>query len=175
MSAALRRFKERCEGHRLTAWRESAADLRPRIGVDFRVNGWSRGALQAYQDQWASLPRREGVNWDWEDAFRQCRDPDSLEVTVWVEDQLCGIGLGTVSNNAIFMRYMEARPDAANPLVGQICLIIMDVAARYGQLMGRTEIRCEPLNDMVAGYFKDTFGFRLVTPRKGVEYYALEI
>jgi hypothetical protein len=70
---------------------------------------------------------------------------------------------------------MEARPDAENPLSGKISLIVMDVAARYGQLMGRSEIRCEPLNEDVAAYYRDTLGFRLVTPRKGVEYYAREI
>jgi hypothetical protein len=141
--------------------------------VEFRVNGWNRSAVEAAA-AWRGKDRR-GADWDWETVFQEFRAPDRLEVTIWgAEGQLCGIALCTLSDKFILIRFMEATPLAGNPLKGKISLVIMDVAARYAQLMGRTEMRLQPLNEGVAAYYLG-LGFRLVSVRKQTPYYVREI
>lgn len=170
-TAEVRRWRNRCDEARLASWRDTANELRPHIEVPFRVNGWSRGAAEAYRNQWLTRERR--VDWDWEEIFSRFRDPGALHVTIWGEgDQLCGIGVATMSKTTLFQHYLEARPGDDNSLGSQIALIFNDVVDRYGQKMGRSETRCCPLNDEVAAHFRDNLGFNLVTPRKGAPYYV---
>jgi hypothetical protein len=80
-----------------------------------------------------------------------------------------------MSKTALFIRYLEAKSGPENPFEGQIGLIFNDVVDRYGQLMGRSETRCCPLNDGVAAHYRDNLGFKLVTPPKDGPYYAREL
>jgi hypothetical protein len=174
MSSEVRRVKARCTEAKLAAWRDGALELRPHLSVPIKVNGWTRSAVDAYRAQWHGAGK--GLGWDWEEIFRRFRDLDMLDVTVWTEaDLLCGIGVATLSNSAVVLRFLEARLPEDNPLKGEIALIIMDVAARYGQRMGRSEMRCYPLNQKVADYYRYNLGFNLVTPHKEEPYYVREL
>src|SRR4051812_35416109 len=105
MSSEIRKFKARCDGAKLAAWRESALELRPVLSVPIRVNGWTRTASEAYRSSWKGA--RAGVGWDWEEIFRNFREPDTIDVTVWTEtDLLCGIGVATLSKRAVFVRFL---------------------------------------------------------------------
>jgi hypothetical protein len=147
----------------------TTAALVPEFGIVFRLTGWSRAVQAAYQVQWVS------PEFDWQEIFRRFGDPDRLDLAMWAEDRLCGLGLATTTQTALKLLFLEgdSRPDC--PLRGLRIPIFLDVAANYARDRGKTELRVWPLTDNLAGLYRDAYGFSLVTSGPGGPYWVRRI
>jgi len=174
-SAELSRAKTRYAGMRDAAYLAAAKTLVPVIGVDFRVSGWTRRAYEAYVDQWTNVARPKSGDWDWPEIFRVHRDPDRLDLVIWSpNDRLSGLSLGTLSNSALNLRFLEGDPRSDCPLKGKRILIVLECAANYAQARGRSELRVQPLNEDLETLYRDGYGFTIET-QKGVGHYYKKV
>jgi hypothetical protein len=166
----LHRHKVQCAKDRDSAREKTVARLRPRIGVDFRLSGWNNQANRAFTDQW--LPAHCSTGWDWPEVFRRHNDADRLDAVIWgPQDRLCGLALGTLTAEALEIRFLEGDPRADCPLTGRRALIILECAACYVQARGRSEIRVRPANERLEALYVQIYGFSLATEGQGRAYY----
>jgi hypothetical protein len=113
----LARAKQRYASDAFDAYRITAENLIPHLGVDFHMTAWSRRAQEAFRDQWLSTGASNGCVFDWEQIFHRYREPDQLEMAIWApDDRLCGLGLATTTSKAIKLEFIEGDPRADCPL-----------------------------------------------------------
>ncbi len=132
MSREFARAKQRYTASAVQARQIAAANLKSVIGIDFHLSDWNRRTQEAYRNQWHN---RETTNdrFDWEQIFQRYRQPDQLEMSVWVSsDRLSGLGLATTTSRAIKVEFIEGDPRADCPLKGKRALIMLEAAACYG-------------------------------------------
>jgi hypothetical protein len=170
LSMQLQRAKARYELARNEAYRLTEADLRPVIGISFSVSDWAARSANAYAGQWSS-DRHPDASWNWPEIFRKYSDPDRLPIVIWVDSRLCCLALGITTGEAIILKFLEREFSATCPLVGRCALIALDVAARYAQARGRSELRVFPVNSSLETLYRDIYRFTLMTPDKTEPYY----
>jgi hypothetical protein len=73
------------------------------------------------------------------------------------------------------MRFIEGDPRPDCPLKGWRALIVLEAAAFYAQARGKTELRLKEVNSSLESLYRDTYGFRLETPRKQEPYWTKEV
>jgi hypothetical protein len=160
LSAANARF----ETNRLDARRKAALTLVPVLGVEFHAAGWSGKAKEAYEQQWCAVKRHAtAACWDWIEVFRRHKDPDRFDLAIWAGDRLSALALGTTTQQAVVIKFVEGDPRPDCPLVGRRLLIVLECMANYAQGRGKSELRMEPANSDLATLYRDTFGFSLET------------
>lgn len=169
----LQAHKMRCAISRDDARRQAALNLIPHIGVEFDLSGSTNKAREVYADTWGREERRTG--WDWPEIFRRYDEHDRLDLAMWVGNRLCGLALGTLSNQALTIRFLEGGPDPSCPLVGRRALIALEAAQCYAQIQGRSELRVEPIHEKLETLYRDIFGFALETVKGRRAYYRREI
>ena len=167
-TSELRRAKARYLEARSKAYNH-AAKLRGVVGVDFRVGEWSRSVEEAYKGQWLGVRHDDG-GFDWPRIFDRHRDPSRLDIVIRVDERICGIGIGTVSGDSVFLRFLEGDPRTDCPLKGRRILIALETAAAYAQALGRRQLRLEPVNAALESLYVDVYGFSMVRPKKGNPY-----
>lgn len=165
--------KQQCGIDRDAARRQAALTLTPHIGVEFHLSGWTNKAREAFATTWGTKGR--AVEWDWPQIFRTYDDHTRLDLAMWVGDNLCGLALGILTNQAIVVKFLEGNPRSDCPLLGRRALIALETAQCYAQLRGRTELRVQPTNERLETLYCDIFGFALETPRGAQAYYRKEI
>jgi hypothetical protein len=162
------RTKARYETDRYNARTQAVANLQAHL-PEFNLSGWGARAREAYLDQWFGTPQ---CRWNWEDIFRRHSDPDRLDIAIWGENgRLCGLAIGTTTSEALEIRFVEGDPRIDCPLKGRRILIVLESAACYAQVRGRTELRVRPKNEHLENLYRQTYGFVLETTRSGGRYY----
>jgi len=136
-------------------------NLRPHIGVNFRVSEITRKALEACDAQWGAS------TWDWHALHQAYRDVDAFKFAIWVDETLCGLAIATTTGQSVVLRFVEGSPDVNCPLKGRRILIALEAAANYGQRRGKRDLKLEPLNEHLINLYETTYGFEVVRPRKG--------
>jgi hypothetical protein len=155
---------------RNTAFKVAMRDLAAN-GVHAELRSIDAAAV-AHAAQWKD--RR--VAWPWHTLAAGWRrnHPNRFEVAVWRDDVLCGLMLGRPAPAAAHfsLHFLEANPDDANPLRGNVTLVTLAAARRYAITLGKTEFRLvDPLPAVVPFYCSPRLGFELVTPAQGEPYY----
>ena len=166
--------RARYEKAREDARRQAALNLQGQIGVDFYLSGWTRKALEAYLDQWPSQ-RHPNAGWAWIEIFQRFRDIDRLDLVLWAGDRLAGLAIGTTTNVALRLDFIEGDFREDCPLTGRRVLIFLEAAACYCQATGLTEIRVQPVNDAIEALYCEVYGFELVTPVNETRYYRKKV
>lgn len=154
--------------------REAGATLEPELrlslNLDVRLTDITPDALQralSWGDCYTSLGREHHrPGWDWEKALRKFRRrPRRVELAIWIEDELCGLALGRISDRCVVatIHFIEANP-LNHPLTGKL----VPVATRYLEVLatslGAQEISIEqPVPDLIE-YYK-SIGFRHTTSK----------
>lgn len=167
----LHRHKARCEADRHAARTQAVKNLQVHL-PSFNLTGWTQKAREAYQDQWL---KENNCHWDWDEVFRRHNDPDRLDVAVWASSRLCALALGTLTGEALEVRFVEADPRPDCPLKGRRILIVLESAACYAQARGRHELRVRPKNSELETLYRQTYGFVVETTRGGDRYLRKEV
>jgi hypothetical protein len=165
LSRELARAKKRYASAALTAHREAALILQPVFHVPILLSGWSRKAEEAYTDQWPSK-RHPDASWDWHKIFWRHKDPDRFPIVIWgPDDRLCGLSLALTKGQAIEVRFLEGDFRPGCPLKGRRIAIALEAATRYGQGLGKTEIRVQPVNASLEDIYIRYYGFTKELPK----------
>lgn len=134
-------------GHK--ARQATIAGLTPHIG-DFTLTEWSNRVFEAV---WS-----DPFFGDWRRIDRKFRDPDRLDVAVWVDRRLVGMGLILSDGDCIILEFVEGDPAPNCPLQGSITLILLDVATNYAQIRGKHKLHVQPMNSGLIDHY-EKFGF----------------
>jgi hypothetical protein len=161
----LARAKARYRKAADNARRQTVRNLSAVLGEGFTIGGWGSRAWEAYRDQWS------GGGWDWEKIFGQYDEPGRLEIVLWTGDRLCGLGLATITNQAVVVEFIQGNPVSDCPFLGSRALICLEAAACYAQAIGRAELRLYPKNEELEALFRDTYGFTIEKPPNARAYY----
>lgn len=104
--------------------------------------------------------------WDWAEIRRVYASPKVLEFAIWCEETLCAVGLVTVSDGSVTLKYVEGRPDRC-PLEGSRVPIALELASCYAQACGRTVLRIEPIRPTLIERCQTDWGFKPDSSAKG--------
>ncbi len=166
----LARTKAHYEKNRGEAMLGAARALQA-LGLDVRISNCSRRTIEAIGSDWGDQ-RRPELSWNWEAILHRYKDLKSLDLAVWTpDDRLVMVAIATVSGAALHLRYVEGDPRADCDFKGKRVLMALEVATRYAQLNGLTELRINPVNDALAALYETVYGFALVTPRGEASYW----
>lgn len=117
----------------ITAWKAT-------LGVDLAVWDWGPMASSAYRQGWAGRSATS-EHWDWEEIQNRYRDYDRLPLAVFGPGgDLWIAGLALITRQSVHFRFLEGTPDHACPIRTKRAFIAFDIAARYGQALGKTEL-----------------------------------
>ncbi len=166
----LERAKARYAEQREAAFRVAAQSLVPYIGVQFHITGWTNKARDELRS-WEAAGRHADGRFPWPEIFQRYRDPDRLDMAIWVGDRLAALALGTCTGPSVLLRYLEGDPRTDCPLVGRRILIALEAAANYAQARGRRELRVQPVNERLSNLYVQVYGFTLENPHKQDAYY----
>lgn len=151
--------------------RAATAAFTPYAPVPFSISDWSRAVEEAYRLQWCSVARHPDGGWDWPEIKRRFHAPSDQILAIRCGERLSALGLITASKTTVKLAFLEGDPRRECPLKGLRAMIALEVAAMFGQRMGRAEIRLDPVNpDLKELYCGPDYGFEEVSPRKGEPY-----
>jgi hypothetical protein len=123
--------------------------------------------LREWRCSWPPRGDRYG-GWDWEAIARPLlRRPSALPLALYADDRLVGLAAGRCSRRrasgtrrTLSIAYIEADPDRAHPLRGQVGLLVTTAASTYGAALGVGRLRLlDPLPGVWPLYRK--LGFSL--------------
>ena len=135
------------------------ATLQPLIG-EFNVTEWSKRAFDAI---WNS------PTFPWDRIGRNHRDPDRLEIAIWVGRRLVGMALALSNGDEVILEFLEGDPATDCPLKGFRTLIALDVAANYAQARGKHRLLVQPMNSGLRNHYTK-LGFSPFPPSTGSPY-----
>lgn len=133
--------------------------LQPMFG-EFNVTEWSRRAFDAV---W------ESPSFPWNKISRSHRDPDRLEIAIWVGKRLVGMALALTNGDEVTLEFLEGDPAPDCPLKGSRTLIALDVATNYAQARGKHTLLVQPMNSGLRSHYTK-LGFSPFPPNTGSPY-----
>ena len=92
----------------------------------------------------------------------KAREPQSLDIAIWFEDQLCGLCFANPNNSRRRLRIvrLEGRPGGTHPLKNRIGMLALIVIERYAQFIGCHVLEIqEPLSGAIPVYQELGFNF----------------
>jgi len=128
-------------------------------------------ACRAWNDEWAPTedrPHQDG-GWDWPAIHGQTQYKKAkFCIALWHgKTTLSGLTLVSVARRAVRIEIVEGNPRSNHPLKGSVLPILLDTVARFGQQLGRAELRLmNPVKGMVRVYC-EVYNFELVALPKG--------
>jgi hypothetical protein len=138
--------------------------LRSEFG-EFRLTDWSSLTL--------------GVMWpdgfNWRNIDHEHRDPDRLELALWVSNRLIAMAICETDGDAVVIRVVEADPDRACPLKRRRALIAIDAAANYAQGRGRRYVKLQPASRDLVKQYVQVCGFQPPKMETGSPYYWKQV
>lgn len=171
VNSEFKRIQDRNNQYRTDAVGASIKEMEAVAPADFEVHNWSRSIEEMYRKQWEAVERHPDGGWDWpamRDAYR--RDGDSQIIAIKSGDRLAALALITVHHSCVKVAYLEGDPREDCPLREFRTALALDIAARYGQKLGKKELRLEPVNSKVRDLYVEGYLFEEVAPAKGEPY-----
>jgi hypothetical protein len=163
---------ERAKARDDQAWTDaalqSAQNLRGIIRQPYSVAMWSRATRQAFEDQWCPVPRQ--TMWDWTEIGSKYTPPKERVVALRSGDRLTALSAIVARRAWVRVHFLEGDPRDDCPMRGLRAIVMLDLAATYGQRLGCEEIHIEPVNDTLKSLYCGTFGFEEVLNKGRVDY-----
>lgn len=134
---------------------ESQAAFGERLQKPITIRLMNRDGATKWNENWSSERTPPEGGWDWAEISDASKSkPDEFCVAIWHEDTtLCGVFHLLVRGNTVQVLAVEGNPDENHPLKGSVSAIGIDVAERFGQLLGRAEIwLVEPAESLLELY-----------------------
>lgn len=153
----------RAKARAIDAWTESVqrsyANMRPFMKVIYSFKIWSNSVRKDYEDQWLKEPRHNDAGWDWVAISEHHKEIKDVTVALYVEGALCALALFRASKSRVLVRFLEGDPRPDCHIKGSRALLMLDLAATYGQRLGRSELHLQPVNEDLAEHYRSRFGF----------------
>jgi hypothetical protein len=97
-------------------------------------------------------------------------------LSVWVgDDRLAALALICAKGDCVSLEFVEGDPRLDCPLKGLRLIAVLDVATRYGQLLGKPCLRVMPANPALIALYERGYGFRPVQRFNEAPYWVREI
>ena len=162
---------QRYRGYGDLAMQKSQRDLTHQLNIDYKITRWNSSVIDTIEMTWG-----EDRVFDWRDIYNSCKsEPTALGLAIWSQEELCAVGVMTLTQGTTWVRFVERNRNGSNALKGKVLLILLDAATNYCQASGRRLVKLEPLNDRLVEYYVTSLGFELVDPPKGSRYCVLEV
>ena len=152
MSAEIHRVRARYAASADAACRQSSIDALAEFGEEITVTVLGARAKEAM----AAWPGER--EWNWDDILRAYRGPKMLAFAIWHGENLCAVGLVTVGEGSVTLKYVEGALPAC-PLTGVRTEIALQVAACYAAACGRATLRIEPIRPTLMDRCQTEWGF----------------
>jgi hypothetical protein len=108
-----------------------------------------------WEESWSSQRTPPEGGWDWPLISEASKSKaDEFCIAIWHDTTiLCGVFHLLVRGNSIQLLAVEGNPDENHPLKGSVSAIGVDVAERFADLLGRSEIwLVEPVDGLLDLY-----------------------
>lgn len=153
----------RAKARAVDAWAEavqhSYKNMRPHLQEQYSFRQYSNSVKQDYIDQWVAEERHQDAGWDWIEVARRHRDVKDVVAALYVEDRLSALALFRASKSRVLVRFLEGDPRPDCHMKGSRALLMLDLAATYGQRLGVRELHLQPVNEGLAELYRSKFGF----------------
>lgn len=157
--------------HRRAAYNSAIADWKKILGIDLAMWDWGPMASASYHAKWTNRSETS-QHWDWDAIHARHTDYDRLPLAVFGPNgDLWIAGLALMTSQAVHFRFLEGTPDPACPIASKRAFIALDVAARYGQALGKTELLIQPANPALEAFYQDRLKFTHVPSIQGGTFY----
>ena len=144
---------------RRVAYNGAIADWKRRLGIDLTMWDWGRMASDSCHQTWTNRSKTSN-HWDWDEIHARHTDYDRLPLAVFGPNgDLWIAGLALMTSQAVHFRFLEGTPDPACPIASNRAFIALDVAARYGQALGKTELLIQPANPALEAFYRERLKF----------------
>lgn len=137
----------------------SYKNMMPHIKAKYTFRLWSRSVEEDFISQWVNEDRHSDGGWDWAEIARRHREVKDKVVALYVNERLSALSLIKMSSSRVLVRFLEGDPRPDCHIKGSRALLMLDLAATYGQRLGRKEIHLQPLNGDLAELYRSKFGF----------------
>lgn len=160
MGSELARAKARAADAWTEAVQQSYKNVSGHIGHDYTFMTWSRSVEEQYINQWGKESRHLDAGWDWIEIVRRNRGFKDRTVALYCcGDRLSALSHFRVSKSRVLVGFLEGDPRPDCHIKGRRALLMLDLAATYGQRMGRSELHLQPVNEELAELYRSVYGF----------------
>ncbi|WP_152455698.1 hypothetical protein [Roseivivax sp. THAF40] len=159
MGSEVAKAKKRAESAFSEAVQQSYHNMAGVIPVDYTFRLWSRSIFEIYVEQWLTQLRSADAGWDWLDVSRRHKENKDVVVALFSRNRLSALCLIRASRARVLVRLLEGDPRPDCHMKGSRALLLLDLAATYGQRLGCGELHLQPVNDALAELYKTRFGF----------------
>lgn len=144
-------------------------EIKQLIGIDIRLSDITTEAIKQallWRKSYVGPLASHKPGWDWsKELLKFRRRPRRLELAIWVDNSLCGLVIGRVSDRRVVasIHLIEGNP-AANPLAKNILTIATVWLNAFATLLSCKQTSIErPIKDLVSHYID--LGYSDVTSR----------
>lgn len=162
-------LKQKYVSNTFDARQRTVSALSPYEAIHFALTEWSGRTWEAMSSQWGAF------FYDWREISRRHRDPDRLELALWTGETLLAVGLALTNDRAVHVKFIEGHPNPTCPLKGGRLEILLDAAANYALVRGKTEIHLEPKNDDLIDLYESVYDFERVNRKGGAPYWCRKV
>lgn len=163
---------------RRDAFRLAEADAHSSIPpIAVRIGEVDQAAIRTWRCTWKGIHPSGYGGFEWDRLwFRYCRSSRSFSAGLWHDEILCGLAIGTIpaGRTRLTLRYMEAKPNPPNPLLGHVMRMVAAAAEYYSRGLALPLLEVEnPAPGLVGRYRAQ--GFVLAYSRAGARYLGKQL
>lgn len=141
---------DRYRHHGDLAMAETTKNLASALGVSFTIRRWTSDDCLTAQRSWANAE-----SFDWYRIYANYRpEPSALGCALERDGELVALFVMDLSPGAVRLKFVE-RNTGTNTLKGMVTIAALDVATNYCQCTGRSRIRLQPKNDILAQFYEN--------------------
>lgn len=148
-------------------------------GPELRILDIDGSTLEAWRSTWGGVHPSGAGKWPWPGLVERLPHRAAvLPVAIWYGTDLCGLAVGQASRrrangsrHTVTLTHIERRPEPPPvPLRGNLVLIAVEVAVRYGRGIGARRLRLRNPDRNLLGFYQ-RHGFDVVW-KNGVPVYC---
>ncbi len=159
MGSEVRQAKARADNAWVDAVQTSYQNAEGHVPFDYTFREWSHSVEEMFTDQWLNDTGHRSYGWDWREISRQHRGFKNRTVALVSSERLSALSQIKVSKSRVLVSFLEGDPRPDCHIKGMRALLMLDLAATYGQRLGRREIHLQPLNGQLAELYRTRMGF----------------
>lgn len=162
-----------------TACDATREEALPDAGQFFWLEQLTDAGIEVWERTWKPLAAQAPPlgGWDWGGIHLMHANSDrAFCVSLWATNHvLCGLALLRLSQSAVKIEIIEGNPDHSHPLKKSVLPIMLDVAARFAQRLGKRQIHAIDPHERMIEILTSDFEFEVVKERNGRHWCRREV